>query len=90
MNYRDYIEIMESEGLKLPAVAEYTLEKAKWCQNVIRRLKTETDFDTKKEIKAMEEKKIGFILEAIEWARMAKEMPVAFQWADKELKKKLR
>ena len=88
MNYRDYVEIMDSEGLTLPDVAKYTLEEAKKCQRIIKKLKSETNFDTKKQVKEMEEKKIGWILEAIEMARMAKIMPIPFQWADKELTKR--
>lgn len=88
MNYRDYVEIMESEGLTLPDVAKYTLEEAKKCQRIIKKLQSETNFDTTKQQKQMEEKKIGWILEAIEMARMAKENPVAFRWADNEYKKR--
>lgn len=88
MNYRDYVEIMDSEGLTLPDVAKYTLEEAKKCQRIIKKLKSETNFDTKKQVKEMEEKKIGWILEAIEMARMAKKMPIPFQWADKEFTKR--
>ena len=72
MNYRDYVEIMDSEGLTLPDVAKYTLEEAKKCQRIIKKLQSETNFDTTKQQKQMEEKKIGWILEAIEMARMAK------------------
>lgn len=90
MNANDYKAIMQAEGLELPAVANYTLEEAKRCQRIIKKLQSETNFNTAKEVKEMEEKKIGFILEAIDWARMAKEMPIAFQWADKEFKKKFR
>ena len=90
MNYRDYVEIMESEGLTLPVTAEYTLEEAKKCQRIIKQLQSETNFDTTKQQKQMEEKKIGHILEAIEWARAAKENPDGFKWADRQLNRKRR
>ena len=90
MNYHDYIAIMEAEELTLPAMAEYTLEGAKECQRVIKALRKETAFDTTRQQKDMEEKKIGYILEAIEWARLAKEMPDAFKWADRKLNRKRR
>ena len=87
MNYHDYIAIMEAEELTLPGLAEYTLENAAWCQMVIKRLGKEKNFETGKQIKRMEEKKISCILEAIEWARLAKEMPDAFKWADRQIKR---
>lgn len=88
MNYRDYMEIMESEGLSLPAVAEYTTENAKRCQNIIKKLKKETDFDMAKQIKQLEEEKIYWILEAIDWARLAKGNPDGFEWAGRRLNRK--
>ena len=90
MNYRDYVEIMDSEGLTLPDVAKYTLEEAKKCQRIIKKLKSETNFDTKKQVKEMEEKKIGWILEAIEMARMAKENPDIMGWADRQLERQIK
>lgn len=90
MNYRDYLEIMESEELIMPEIGEYELKNATFCQNVIKRLKKETNFDCTKQIKQMEEKKIGHILEAIEWARAAKENPDGFKWADRQLNRKRR
>lgn len=90
MNYRDYLEIMKAEELTLPEVGKNELENAVWCQNVIKRLKEETDFDTTKLAKEMEEKKIGHILEAIEWARIAKDNPDGFKWSDKQLTRKRR
>lgn len=88
MNYRDYLEIMEAEGLTMPEVGKYELENAMWCQNIIKRLKKETNFDTAKQVKEMEEKKIGHILGAIEWARLAKANPDGFKWADKQMNRK--
>ena len=90
MNYRDYLEIMEAEELIMPEIGEYELKNAAFCQNVIKRLKKETNFDSAKQIRQMEEKKIGHILEAIEWARVAKENPDGFKWADRQLNRKRR
>ena len=87
MNYNDYIAIMEAEELTLPELGEYTFENAAWCQMVIKRLGKEKNFETGKQIKRMEEKKISCILEAIEWARLSKEMPDAFKWADIQIKR---
>lgn len=90
MNYRDYVEIMEDEALKLPAIGKYELDAAVYCQNVIRALEKEEKFNAQAEVKQMEEKKISHILTAIEWARLAKEMPIEFAWADKQLIKTLK
>lgn len=87
MNYRDYMEIMAEEELTLPKFAEYTLEGAKECQRIIKALKAETNFDVSKQIKRMEEKKISYILEAIEWAKLAKENPAGCKWAERVYEK---
>ena len=86
MNYLDYMEIMKSEGLTLPLVAEHTLDNAKKCQTIIRSLQKEKEIDTSERIKDLEEQKIFWILEAIDWARLAKELPDEFKWADKKMK----
>lgn len=90
MNYRDYMEIMESEGLTLPKVFDYLLDKAKECQRIIRVLQSHTDLDTTKQQKQMEEEKIKWILEAIESARFAKEYPDIHMWADRQLEQQLK
>lgn len=89
MNYNDYNEIMKAEGLTLPLVGRYAIEQAIWCQSIIKALKKEPAIDTTLYIKQMEERKIGCILLAIEWARLEKQMPDAFKWADRQLEKQL-
>lgn len=90
MNYRDYLEIMQAEQLVMPEIGKEILNGAVRCQNVIRKLKAEVNFDTTEQIKQTEEKKIGYILEALEWARIAKEMPDGFKWLDRQLNRKRR
>ena len=87
MNYRDYVEIMKAEELTLPEIGKAEIEEAMKCQRIIKALKSETSFDTTSQVKSVEEKKIGHILEAIDWARMAKADPIPFKWADKQLKR---
>lgn len=84
MNYLDYKEIMEAEGLILPKVGEYTLERAKRCQRLIKRMKINGAHD---QVKKVEEEKIYWIWSAIEWARLAKENPAVFNWGEELLKR---
>lgn len=84
MNYLDYKRIMEEEGLTLPKVAEYTLEKAKECQRTINKLK---EYNATAQIKTMEAHKTRWIMSAIEWARMAKENPAVFNWSESQIKR---
>lgn len=81
---------MQAEQLTMPEIGKEVLDGAVRCQNVIKKLKAETNFDTAEQIKRMEEKKIDYILEALEWARMAKEMPDGFKWLDRQLNRKRR
>lgn len=86
MNYNDFVEIMTDEDLTLPEIGKMEIDNAKHCQNVIRMLKKEINFDMEQQIKKMEERKIGHILNAIEWSRLAKENQTGFAYMDKKLK----
>lgn len=89
MNYREYIEIMQAEGLEQNEFGNYCLEGAIWCNNVIKRLSKETSFDVSSQIKRMEEKKIKYILLAIEWAELGKENETLIKYGERRLRRRM-
>lgn len=70
MNYNDYVAIMTDEELEESELVRVFLDEAKRQQRLIRNLKKHEY--TEANVKRCEERKIGWILEAIDTARHEK------------------
>ena len=74
MNYHDYVEIMESEGLYESISVKKYLKSAVYWQKAIKSL-SKYDVETRKNLtKKFEELKIREIIAAIEIARFEKDL----------------
>ncbi|MFW3538221.1 hypothetical protein [Vagococcus fluvialis] len=74
MNYRDYVEIMKSEGLYESLSVKSYLKSAMYWQKAIKNL-SKYDVETKNNlVKKFEELKIKAILAAIDIARFEKDL----------------
>ena len=71
MNFKTYLDILKSEGLEESPLADGVLIRAMEAQERIKRFSAYKEVDTvKAEIKKLEERKIRYIWEAIDLARM--------------------
>ena len=71
MNFKSYLDILESEGLEESPLADGVLIRAMEAQERMKKFNAYKEVDTvKAEIKKLEERKIRCIWEAIDLARM--------------------